>query len=158
MEEPYRRRLFWHGSLILLVALLPGFPTTLSSRGRLWMAAHVTALIGALLVMGVAAAWSALRLSEGQPRRAFLALLVGVYANQAMNVLGVRVGFPGPATQPGVEAPTWQYAVFGVFAAVLIPALLIAVGTVLRGPAPRAPMSTGSPGDLLARPADPVAC
>jgi hypothetical protein len=50
-----------------------------------------------------------------------------------MNVLGVLVDFPGPATQPGVRAPLWQYAVLGAFAAVLIPALLLAVATILHG-------------------------
>lgn len=133
MDESYRRRLLWHGFLILLLALLLGFPTAVAPRGRIWMAVHVSGLIGALLVLGVAAAWNDLVLDERQRRRAFLAMLIGVYANLVMNVLGALVNFPGPATQPGVKAPFWQYAVFGAFGAVLIPALLLAVGTVLHG-------------------------
>lgn len=133
MEEPYRRRLRWHGFLVLLLALLLGFPTALASRGRIWMAVHVTALIASLLVLGVASAWDDLVLTAVQRRRAFLALLVGVYANLIVNVLGALVDFPGPATQPGVRAPTWQYALFGAFAAVLVPALLFAAGTILHG-------------------------
>jgi hypothetical protein len=133
MDEPYRRRLLWHGFLILLLALLLGFPTTFASRGRIWMAVHVTALIGSLLVLGVAGAWEDLVLNAAQRRRAFLALLVGIYANLAMNVVGALVGFPGPATQPGVRAPTWQYALLGAFAAVLVPALLFSVTTILHG-------------------------
>jgi hypothetical protein len=133
MDEPYRRRLLWHGFLVLLLALLLGFPTTFAPRGRMWMAVHVTALIGSLVVLGVASAWDDLVLTGAQRRRAFLALLVGVYANLAMNVLGVLVNFPGPATQPGVRAPLWQYVVLGAFAAVLIPALLLAVATILHG-------------------------
>lgn len=133
MEESHRRRLLWHGFLLLLVALLLGFPTALAPRGRVWMATHVTALIGALLVLSVAAAWSELRLSEKQRGWTFAALLAGAYSNLTVNVLGALVDFPGPATQPGVRAPMWQYAVFGAFGLVLVPALLIAVGTVLYG-------------------------
>jgi hypothetical protein len=133
MEEPYRRRLLWHGFLVLLLALLLGFPTAMAPRGRIWMAVHVTALIGSLLVLAVAGAWQDLVLTAVQRRRAFLALLVGVYANLVMNVLGALVDFPGPATQPGVRAPTWQYAVLGAFAVVLVPALLFAVATILHG-------------------------
>jgi len=123
----------WHGFLLLLFALLLGFPTAVAPRGRIWMAVHVTALIGALLVLAVAAAWDALRLSETQRRFAFRALLAGAYCNLIVNVLGGLLDFPGPATQPGVRAPAWQYAVFAAFALVLVPALLGAVGTVLYG-------------------------
>jgi len=133
MEPRHRRRLLWHGFLLLLLALLLGFPTALAPNGRVWMAVHVTGLIGALLVLGVAGAWDELRLTEAQRHRSFLALLVGAYANLAVNVLGALVNFPGPATRPGVSAPGWQYAVFGVFGAVLVPALLYSVGTVLHG-------------------------
>jgi len=133
MEESHRRRLLWHGFLLLLMALLLGFPTALAPRGRVWMATHVTALIGALVVLSVGAAWSELRLTEKQRRWTFAALLAGAYSNLSVNVLGALVDFPGPATQPGVRAPMWQYAVFGAFGVVLVPALLITVGTVLYG-------------------------
>jgi len=133
MDEPYRRRLLWHGFLYLLLALLLGFPTALAPRGRIWMAVHVTALIGSLLVLAVASAWEDLVLTPVQRRRAFVALLVGIYTNLILNVLGALVDFPGPATQPGVKAPLWQYAVFGVFGVVLVPSLLFSVGMVLHG-------------------------
>ena len=133
MDDLRRRRLLWHGFLLLLMALLLGFPTALAPRGRVWMATHVTALIGALLVLSVGAAWSELRLSEKQHRFAFRALLAGAYSNLIVNVLGALVDFPGPATQPGVRAPMWQYAVFAAFSLVLVPALLGAVGMVLYG-------------------------
>jgi hypothetical protein len=133
MDAAYRRRLHWHGFLLMFVALLLGFPTTLATNGRPWMAAHVTGLIGALVVMGVAGAWDDLRLTDPQKRRAFVALLLGAYANLTVNVCGALVNYPGPATKPGVTAPRWQNVVFGIFAAVLVPALLTAVWTVLHG-------------------------
>jgi hypothetical protein len=133
MEESHRRRLLWHGFLLLLIALLLGFPTALAPHGRVWMATHVTALVGALLVLSVAAAWPELQLGETQRRFAFGALLAGAYSNLTVNVLGALVDFPGPATQPGVHAPLWQSAVFAAFGVVLVPALLGAVGTVLYG-------------------------
>jgi hypothetical protein len=133
MGEPYRRRLLWHGFFVLLLALLLGIPTALAPRGRIWMAVHVTALIASLLVLAVASAWTDLALTETQRRRAFLSLLVGIYANLVVNVLGALVDFPGPATQPGVKPAAWEMVVFGAFAVVLVPALFLAVATVLHG-------------------------
>jgi hypothetical protein len=133
MDEPYRRRLLWHGFLVLLLALLLGFPTALAPRGRMWMAVHVTALIGSLLVLAIASAWDDLILTPAQRKRAFVALLVGIYTNLVVNVLGALVDFPGPATEPGVKAPAWEMAIFGVFGAVLVPALFFAVGSILHG-------------------------
>jgi hypothetical protein len=133
MEIGHRRRLHWHGFLLMFVALLLGFPTALAPNGRPWMAAHLSGMIGALLVMGAAAAWDDLRLSDARRRRAFVALLLGVYANLVVNVWGALVNYPGPATQPGVAAPTWQNVIFGVCTAVLVPAVLVGVLTILQG-------------------------
>jgi hypothetical protein len=133
MEESRCRRLFWHAFLILFLALLLGFPTALAPHGRAWMAAHVSGLVGSLMVLGVAVAWKHLQLAEPARRRAFVGILLGTYANLLVNVFGASVNLPGPATQPGVTAPRWQMAVFAAFTVVLVPSLLVSVGTVLHG-------------------------
>jgi len=144
MEDPRRRRLLWHAFLILFIALLLGFPTTFAPHGRAWMAAHVSGLIGSLMVVAVAVVWSDLRLTEPQRGRAFLGILLGAWANLLANIFGALVNLPGPATQPGVKAPAWQMAVFAAIVAVLVPAVLVAVWTVLQGLRGEASPPTGS--------------
>lgn len=133
MDDTRRRRLLWHAFLILFIALLLGFPTTLAPHGRAWMAAHVSGLIGSLMVLAVAMVWNELQLTGPQRQRAFVGILLGTWANLLVNIFGALVNLPGPATQPGVKAPAWQMAVFVAFSTVLVPAVLIAVGTVLHG-------------------------
>ena len=94
--------------------------------------------IGSLMVLAVAMVWNELQLTGPQRQRAFVGILLGTWANLLVNVFGALVNLPGPATQPGVAAPAWQMAVFAAFSTVLVPAVLIAVGTFLhlRGPGP----------------------
>jgi hypothetical protein len=139
MEDPRRRRLLWHAFLILFIALLLGLPTTFAPNGRAWMAAHVSGLIGSLMVVAVAVVWSELVLGEAQRRRAFVGILLGTWANLLLNIFGAVVNLPGPATQPGVKAPAWQMGVFVAFSLVLVPAVLLAAWTVLQGLRGRGP-------------------
>ena len=128
-----RRRLLRHGFAVMMFALLLGFPVALASHKRAWLAAHVTAFIGSLLVLAVAHVWGELRLSGGQRKVALVALLLGTYGNLTANVFGAIVDLPGPATRPGVPYPQWQFMVFAALSVVLVPSLLTAVGLVLAG-------------------------
>jgi len=131
--ESERRRLLRHGFAVMMFALLLGFPVALGPHNRAWMAAHVTAFIGSLLVLAVAQVWTELRLRDSQRKVAFVALLLGTYANLAANVFRAMVDLPGPATRPGIPYPQWQFAVFALLSAVLVPSLLTAVALVLMG-------------------------
>jgi hypothetical protein len=133
MDATVRRRLLWHGFMLLMIAFLLGFPTALAPHGRAWMAAHVSAFIGGFLILAAAQVWLDLDLGARARKAAFVTLLVGVYANLVANVFGSIVNLPGPATSPGVEPVKWQYAVFVVLVTILVPCMLVSTLLILRG-------------------------
>ena len=62
-EADPARRAFPH----LLEDVMLGFPTALAPHGRAWMATHLAAFIGSLVVLAVAYAWADLDLTAGLP-------------------------------------------------------------------------------------------
>src|SRR5690348_6711577 len=66
-----RRTLFRHGALFLLLAALLGLVVAAQApHPAKWMAAHVSALLTGLLMIGLGALWPELRLAETTRRRA----------------------------------------------------------------------------------------
>jgi hypothetical protein len=133
MHDGYRRRVLWHGALFLVIALGFGILTAAAPHSRAWMAAHLVALIGSVLVLAVGLAWPDLRLGPGQRKTLFALLLTGMYAGIATSTFAALVEFPGPATRPGVSAPEWQTRIFLSLLVLIVPSLLIASGLLLHG-------------------------
>ena len=130
----HRRRVLWHGALLLLVSFALGIVTaTAPPHSRSWMASHLVALIGSPLVLGVGLVWAELRLSRGQETALFRLLLTGMYGGVATSVFAAIVNFPGPATQPGVSAPGWQQSVFLLLLLLVVPSLVAAASLLLYG-------------------------
>jgi len=132
-EGSRRRRVLWHGALLLVIAFALGVLTATASHARAWMAAHLVALIGASLVLAVGLAWSELRLGAGQQKALFALLLAGMYGGVGTTMFAAIVDFPGPATRPGLSAPGWQQVVFLVLLLLVVPSLFGAAGLFLHG-------------------------
>lgn len=118
-----RKTLFWHGYLLLLAAFSLGILAAGGAppSGAAWMRAHVSTIVGSLVLLAAASAWNELTLSEGQQRWAFRLLLVASYAGTFFNVAGAALQIPGPATQPGVQPEGLQAVVIFGSLALIIP-------------------------------------
>ena len=133
MQDAARRRLFWHGALFLLIGLSYGVVTAVAPHGRAWMAAHMTGLLAAVLVIAIGLVWNDLKLAEGQRRALFRLLLAGLYAGFTASTFGAIVDLPGPATRPGETGPAWQQTIFYALLLVIVPSLLSASALLLYG-------------------------
>lgn len=135
-----RRRLFWHGALLLLLGMLTGLVEPQFTNVRMGLAAHLEGIMNGILLLALGAAWPQLRLGLVAETIAFRALLYGTYANWGFTTLAASWGTVGlsPVTAEkliaaGLSAAPWQEnLVLAGFISVGV-AMLSAVGLVLWG-------------------------
>jgi hypothetical protein len=129
------RRLLFHGFLLLLVALLLGFPTAAgaSPSGRAWMTAHVGTIIGSLVLIAAGLAWSEVRLGEKGARIASRLLVAAAYAGTFLNIFAAATELPGPATAPGQDPATYQAIVLVAALLVIVPGFVGGIGMMVYG-------------------------
>jgi hypothetical protein len=124
--EIERRMLFRQGSLFLLVATMFGVILAVGApHPAKWLAAHLTAMLTGLLLIGLGGLWSELRLPATTRRRAMMLGLTGSWVGTVANVYAAIVNLPGPASDPG-RAPDamWQLYVFFALLAVAVPSTI----------------------------------
>ena len=131
--ESQRRRLLRHGFIFLFIAVWLGIATAILPHPRAWMAAHLTAFLTCLILVAIGLVWRELHLTERQRSIGLIAGFTSAYLGLAANVFGAIVDLPGPATQPGVQAPMPQAAIFYMLLAIVVPTTLVAFGLVLYG-------------------------
>jgi len=133
--ETERRLLFRQGALFLLVSALIGLVVAAQAPHVLkWRAAHVSGLMTGLLIIGLGALWSEVRLSDRVRRLTWQLGLTAAWVGLALNVFSAIVDFPGPASDPGRQADAvWQTALFFSGLAVVVPATLASFALVWRG-------------------------
>ncbi len=108
------RRLIRHGVMVVLLGTLTGFSPMLVRNPRMGLAAHLEGILNGLLLIGLGAVWSSVRLGAGKERVAFGALVWAAYANWAITlsaaVTGAREFAPlagaGFGAGPAVEKVT----------------------------------------------------
>jgi hypothetical protein len=137
MDTATRQRwILRHGFTVLVLAFVLGFPTAFAANHRVWLGAHLAAMMAAIFIILVGLSWRHLRLSE---RQAHIASGTVVYANGYFALLvGLFVGIynlPGPATAPPGSPPpaAWQGAVLYFSSAVLVVADFVFAGLVAYG-------------------------
>jgi hypothetical protein len=128
---PAHRALLRAGFLLVLLSLVTGLAIPLFRNARLAVAAHVTSLLGGLLLVGLALAWGAFRLSAVQGRWVRGLFLYGTYTNWGATCLGAAWGTSRltPVSGAGFQAARWQELVVEVLLVSLVLAML--VGTVM---------------------------
>ena len=114
MTDP-KRRLLWHGLLVVFLSLAAGGFMQSYANPRLGLSAHVGGIMTGTLVLAVGAAWDELRLGS----RAETALLwLGIYSVY-VNPLGLQLAaaFGTSGTTPmlgaGHAGAPWQEALVG---------------------------------------------
>jgi hypothetical protein len=133
--EIERRTLFRQGSLFLLIATLLGLILAAGApHPAKWLAAHLTALLTGLLLIGLGGLWSELRLAAATRRRALMLNLTASWLGTTGNIYAALVNVPGPASDPGrTPDATWQVYVFFALLAVVVPTTIAAFFLVWRG-------------------------
>jgi hypothetical protein len=122
MNRRSRASLAFHGSIVILLGLLAGFPYAFVISGdiegevRAWRMAHLEGVLNGLVLLGVGAAGSALELAERQTRLLITSLLVAGYGNVVAAVIGASFGVRG-LTAAG---PPSNFIVFALFTAAII--------------------------------------
>ena len=131
-----RRRLLWHGTLLLLIGMLTGLVEAQFANVRMGLAAHLEGVMNGILLIAIGAAWSEVRLGARAHAVAFRTLLYGTYANWAFTTLAAIWGTVGlsPITAAGREAaePWKENLVLAGFLSVG-GAMLTSVGMILWG-------------------------
>jgi hypothetical protein len=131
--ERQRRMLLRHGFIFLFLGPCFGLAIVVLPHPRAWLAAHLAALLSCFILATIGLVWRELRLTDRQRRTAFVAGFIAAYAGLAGNIFSAIVNLPGPASQPGVQAPMPQGAIFLALLAVVVPATFISFGLVLFG-------------------------
>lgn len=131
-----RRRLCWHGALLLLLGMLTGLVEAQFTNVRMGLAAHLEGIMNGILLLALAQAWPELRLGARAHALALRALLYGTYANFGFTTLSAIWGTIGlsPITADGLTAadPWKENLVLAGFISVGL-AMLTAVGLILWG-------------------------
>lgn len=131
-----RRRLFFHGALLLLIGMLTGLVEAQFTNVRMGLAAHLEGVMNGILLIAFGAAWVEVRLGVRAHAIAFRALLYGTYANWGFTTLAAVWGTIGlsPITAAGRAAaePWKEHLVLAGFVSVGL-TMLTAVGLVLWG-------------------------
>jgi hypothetical protein len=131
--ESQRRRLLRHGFIFLFLALWLGIATAVLPHARHWLAAHLSALMTCFILVGIGLVWRELRLTERQRSIALITGFTSAYLGIVGNIYNAIVDLPGPASQPGVQPPMPEAAVFFTLLAIIVPATLISFGLVMYG-------------------------
>jgi hydroxylaminobenzene mutase len=130
-----KRRVLWHGTMLVLLALATGGFLQSFANPRLALAAHVGGLMNGTLVMVVGAVWSELGLSSGLARGLFWSLVYSGYANWLGLVLAAGFGtaLTTPLLGDGQAAAPWQegFVAFCLVSGAVV--TLAAFGIVLAG-------------------------
>ena len=118
------------GFVLFALALLTGFAVPAFLNHRMALAAHLTGVVNALLLIALGLAWGLLALGPVQARLTRGAFLYGTYANWATSCLAAAWGTSRltPLSGAGFSAAPWQEAVVQVLQVSL--ALSILAGTV----------------------------
>ena len=122
--ESQRRRLLRHGFIFLFLALWLGIATAVLPHARHWLAAHLSALMTCFILVGIGLVWRELRLTDRQRSIALITGFTSAYLGLVGNVYNALVDLPGPASQPGVQPPMPEDAVFFTLLAIIVPATL----------------------------------
>jgi hydroxylaminobenzene mutase len=91
-EQQIERALSRAGALLVLLALVTGLAIPAFANPRQALATHVSAILGGLLLVGLASLWSRLTLSVAQRTWTMRLAIAGAYANLFGSLLAAAWG------------------------------------------------------------------
>src|ERR1700761_2241263 len=90
--EDSNRRLMWHGMFLFLLGLLTGFVEPRFANIRMGLAAHLEGVMNGILLIGLGAIWTEVRLPPRLKAMAFWIALIGTYGNWLMTTTAAVFG------------------------------------------------------------------
>ena len=133
--DDLRRRLLWHGTFLVFLALSTGIFLPFFITPRLGLAAHVGGMMNGTLIAVVGLFWGDLVLAPRTSRALYWALLYSGYANWAGLTLAALFGTSGstPLLGAGRVGTPWQETLvaFCLMSGAIV--ILVAVVVVLMG-------------------------
>ncbi len=111
-----RRRLLWHGVLIVLLSLLEGAFVSALTNPRMAVAAHVGGITTGFLTALFGLVWADLRLGTGVQRTLFWLVVFQGYSQTAGLILAAAFGTSRttPLAGAGYAGAPWQEAVVAI--------------------------------------------
>ncbi len=128
-----RRALMRHGLRFLVVGLVFGLAIATLPHPSRWLAAHLTAFLTGLILVVAGLVWNELHLTDRQRTVAYTCALTSAYAGVAAGIFNAIVDLPGPASNPGVNPPMPEAAVFYVLLALIVPTLFVSFALMAYG-------------------------
>jgi len=131
------------GFVLFTLALLTGLAVPGFLNHRMAVAAHLTGVVNALVLMALGLAWGLLTLSPAQARLTRGAFLYGTYVNWGTSCLAAAWGTSRltPLSGAGYSAAAWQESVVQVLQVSLALAILAGAVSVVYGL--RSPRASG---------------
>jgi len=133
MDRSLRRRMVFHGAVVVLLGMLAGFPYAFVVTGdmggseRAWRMAHLEGVLNGLLLLAVAGVGGRLALSAREGTVLMWALVLTGYGNVVASIVGavfaVRGLAPGGPVSNMFVYVVFLVAVIGVFVALGLLAL-----------------------------------
>ena len=136
MEAPtVDRPLIRAGFVLFTLALLTGLAVPAFLNHRMAVAAHLTGVINALLLIALGLAWGLLAMGPAQTRLTRGAFLCGTYANWGTSCLAAAWGTSRltPLAGAGYGAAAWQESVVQILQVSLSLAILAGAASVVYG-------------------------
>jgi hypothetical protein len=123
------------GFILFTLALLTGLAVPAFVNQRMAVAAHLTGVINALVLIALGLTWDLLLLSPGQARLTRMAFLYATYANWGTSCLAAAWGTSRltPQSGAGYGAAPWKEAVVQVLQVSLALAVLAGAVSVVYG-------------------------
>jgi len=142
MESPKVDRLLIRAGFVLFtLALLTGLVVPAFLNHRMAVAAHLTGVLNALLLIGLGLAWGLLAMSPVQARLTRAAFLCGAFGNWGTSCLAAAWGTSRltPLSGAGYSAAAWKESMVQVLQVTLALAILAGAVSVVYGlrPPPR---------------------
>lgn len=105
-----KRRLLWHGMLIVLLALATGVAVPAFTNPRMGLSAHLGGIMTGVVVALIGAVWQELRLASRTGEVLFWTTIVAGYTNFGGLVLAAIFGTSGmtPIAGAGHAGAPWQ--------------------------------------------------
>ena len=134
-----KRRLLWHGILLVFMGLLTGAFLQSYTNPRLGLSAHLGGVMNGTFVALIGVAWDQLRLSPRPAAALFWSAVYSGYANWVGLFLAAVFGTSRttPMLGAGHAGAPWQEALVGFFLGTGAVVILVACVLMLRGLAAR---------------------
>lgn len=123
------------GVLLIILALLTGLAIPAFTNPRQALAAHVSAVLGGILLIALSALWHRVAWSDTRAKLAMTLAIAGVYANWAGSCLAAAWGTNRltPLAGVGFGAAPWREVLVQVIQVSQGISLLVALSLVLVG-------------------------